>query len=101
MIAIADPTALFGLDGITIDARGTIYGAANFGNSIVRISSDGRELSEIASGAPLDFPTSLAFGTGSERHTLFITNFSAVHFLSDPPVPANASPAVISLRVGT
>lgn len=98
-IVIADPGALFGLDGITVDARGTIYGAVNFAGTVVRISGDGSEFSELASGMPLDFPTSVAFGTGRDRHTLFITNFSIVHFLHDPPTLDDAHPAVISMRV--
>jgi sugar lactone lactonase YvrE len=100
IIMIADPAALFGLDGITVDAKGTVYGAVNFGNKIVRISSDGSKFSEVASGTPLDFPTSLAFGTGRENNTLFIVNFGVIHFLSDPPMPGDASPALISIRIG-
>lgn len=103
IIMIADPEALFGLDGITVDEQGTIYGAVNFGHKIVRISnsgSNGNDLSELASGAPLDFPTSLAFGSGRDKHTLFITNFSVIHFLSDPPMPGDAHPGVISIKMG-
>jgi sugar lactone lactonase YvrE len=98
-VVAADP-GLFGLDGITADARGTIYGAVNAGNRIVRISSDGADVSEVASGAPLDFPTALAFGTGASRHTLFIVNFALIHFLSTPPMPGNANPAVIAIPIG-
>ena len=99
IIVIADPATLFGLDGITLDARGNVYGAVNFANTIVRISSEGN-VSEVASGIPLDFPTSLAFGAGRENHTLFIVNFGVIHFLSDPPMPGDANPAVISVRIG-
>ena len=99
IVLIANPEALFGLDGITLDQQGAIFGAVNFGNKIVRISGDNNSLSEVASGSPLDFPTSLTFGSGSDAHKLFITNFGAIHFLSDPPMPENASPAVISVRL--
>jgi sugar lactone lactonase YvrE len=92
-VVIAAP-ALFGLDGITADAQGNIYGAVNAGYSVVRISRDGTDLSEIASGTPLDFPTGLTFGTGRGRHTLFIVNSA---FLSAPEV---ANPAVLSVRMG-
>lgn len=98
-VVVADPS-LFGLDGITADARGTIYGAVNVGNKVVRISSDGADVAEIASGAPLDFPTAVAFGAGRERHTLFVVNFAFIHFLSDPPMPGNANPAVLALPIG-
>jgi sugar lactone lactonase YvrE len=96
---IADPS-LIGLDGITMDARGAIYGVSIAGNKLVRISRDGTDISEIVSGAPLDFPTGLTFGTGHERHTLFVVNSAFLHFLSDPPMPENANPAVIAVRVG-
>lgn len=96
-IMIADPEVLFGLDGITMDEQGSIYGAVNFANKIVRIRGNGSKISELATGTPLDFPTSLTFGSGRDRHTLFTTNFGAIHFLSDPPMPGDASPAVISL----
>jgi sugar lactone lactonase YvrE len=98
-VVIADPS-LFGLDGITMDARGTIYGVANAGNKLVRISRDGTDISEIVSGAPLDFPTGLAFGAGREQHTLFVVNSAFIHFLSDPPMPGNANPAIIAVHVG-
>jgi hypothetical protein len=98
-VVIADPS-LIGLDGITMDARGAIYGVSIAGNKLVRISRDGTDISEIVSGAPLDFPTGLTFGTGHERHTLFVVNSAFLHFLSDPPMPENANPAVIAVRVG-
>jgi len=75
------------------------YFLSNFGHSIVKFNDDGSEYVELSSGAPLDFPTSLAFGTGKEKHTLFITNFSVKHFLGDVPMPENAHPAVIALRM--
>ncbi|MGO3184383.1 MAG: SMP-30/gluconolactonase/LRE family protein [Aequorivita sp.] len=100
IIMISNMETLFGLDGITMDEEGAVYGAVNFGNKIVRLSSDGQNLSDLASGLPLDFPTSLAFGSGSDVHKLFITNFGAIHFLSNPPMPEDASPAVISVVLG-
>lgn len=100
IIMIAEPEALFGLDGITMDEQGTIYGAVNNGHKIVRITSNGNSLSELTSGPPLDFPTSLAFGSGPDNHTLFVTNFSVIHFLSDPPMLDDAHPGVISVKMG-
>jgi sugar lactone lactonase YvrE len=98
-VVIADPS-LFGLDGITMDARGAIYGAVNAGNKVVRISRDGTDLSEIVSGAPLDFPTGLTFGAGRDRHTLFVVNSAFIHALHDPPTLDDANPAVIAVHVG-
>lgn len=99
IILVSNPEILFGLDGITMDQEGAVYGAVNFGHRIIRLSSDGKHLSELASGPPLDFPTSLAFGSGSEAHTLFISNFGVIHFLSDPPMPEEASPGVIRVAL--
>jgi sugar lactone lactonase YvrE len=99
-VVVSDPASLFGLDGIAVDARGTIYGAVNAGNKVVRISSDGADVSEVLSGEPLDFPAALAFGTGLERHTLFVVNFSLIHFFNDPPTLDEANPAVIAVPVG-
>jgi sugar lactone lactonase YvrE len=98
-VVIADPS-LFGLDGITMDARGAIYGVTNALNKVVRISSDGTEISDIVSGTPLDFPTGLTFGTGSDRHTLFVVNSSIIHLLHNPPTLGDANPAVIAEHVG-
>jgi sugar lactone lactonase YvrE len=98
-VVIADP-GLFGLDGITMDAQGNIYGAANAGNKVVRINRDGTDFSEIVSGPPLDFPTGLTFGTGREGHTLFIVNSAIIHLLHDPPTLDDANPAVIAVAVG-
>jgi sugar lactone lactonase YvrE len=98
-VVIADPS-LIGLDGITRDARGAIYAVSIAGNRLVRISTDGTDIAEIVSGAPLDFPAGLTFGTGPEQHTLFVVNSGFFHFLSDPPMPGNANPAVIAVPVG-
>jgi sugar lactone lactonase YvrE len=86
-VVIRDPS-LFGLDGITLDAWGNIYGAVNAGYSVVRISRDGTSITEIAKYGLLDFPTGLAFGTGTERHTLFVVNsaFGAPLEVANPAV---------------
>jgi sugar lactone lactonase YvrE len=88
-VVIAD-AALIGLDGSRWTPGGAIYAVSIAGNRLVRISRDGTEISEIVSGAPLDFPAGLTFGTGHERHTLFVVNSAFFHFLSDPPLPENS-----------
>lgn len=90
-VVISDPR-LFGLDGITLDATGDIYGAANASYSVVRISRDGTHITEIAKHGLLDFPTGLAFGTGTARHTLYVVNVAF-----GAPVDV-ANPAVISIE---
>ena len=91
--ALADP-ALIGLDGITVDALGNIYGAVNFGFSVVRIRANDNDISMIAAGPPLDFPTGLTFGTGPGQHTLYVVNAA---FVSPP---AGANPAVLAIPIG-
>ena len=100
MIIVASPEVLFGLDRITMDDENAIYGSVNFGHKIVRLSSDGKRLSEITSGTPLGFLTNLSFGSGSDAHNLFITNFGVIPFLSDSPIPENVSSAIINVRIG-
>lgn len=95
-ILVSDPT-LVGVDGITLDNKGNLYGTVNTGNSIVRVSSNGSSVQQIATGAPLDFSTSLASGTGKDRHSLFVSNFSVIRFLNPSPRPEGAHPGIISL----
>lgn len=93
-VAVVDaPAALFGLDGIRIDPAGVVYGALNAQNAIVRI--DGSGIEAVAAGPPFDFPADLTFGRGRDSHALFVTSFSLSHFLSDPPTPEQASPAIL------
>ncbi len=91
-VVISDPI-LFGLDGITMDARGNIYGTVNAGYSVVRISRDGRSITEIAKGGLLDFPTGLAFGTGTLKHTLFVVN------VAFGALPEDANPSIVSIKI--
>jgi sugar lactone lactonase YvrE len=90
-VVINDPR-LFGLDGITLDARGNIYGVANASYSVVKISRDGISITEIAKHGLLDFPTGLAFGTGTERHTLYVVNMA---FGATPDV---AKPSIVAIQ---
>ena len=87
------------MDRITMNDEDAIYGAVNFGQKIVRLSSDGKRLFEIISGTPLGFPTNLSFGSGSDAHNLFIANFGAIPFLSDSPIPEDVSSAIISVII--
>ena len=99
-ILVADPATLYGIDGIATDAHGTIWGVNFFSSTLLRISREGDAMMPVVTGSPLDFPASLAFGSGRDRHALFITNFSFGHFLSDPPMPENAAPGVVRVDVG-
>lgn len=93
---LASGPALFGLDGIRLDATGHIYGAVNAQNKIVRIDPDDGSVSTIADTG-FDFPASLAFGKKRDRHTLFITNYAIFKVLNDLP---NPEPGVVKRPVG-
>jgi sugar lactone lactonase YvrE len=66
------------IDGIALDVHGNIYAAIITDSSIMRVSPDGEQIDVIATFADnLDFPASLAFGTGKgERQSVFVTNLS-------------------------
>jgi sugar lactone lactonase YvrE len=84
-----------GIDGIALDVHGNVYVPVINQSRIVRISADGTTQETIATwGDGLDFPTSLAFGTGKgERQNLFIVNSSI-----GPPFLAG--PGLLKIGVG-
>jgi sugar lactone lactonase YvrE len=84
-------------DGVALDVFGGAYIAENIANTIVKMTPGG-SVSAIASGAPLDFPSSLAFGTArGQRTTLFGVNFSITEALGLPP---GSGPGVFELDAG-
>lgn len=84
-----------GLDGMALDVHGNIYVPVVNQSRIVKIAPDGSSTETIATLADgLDFPASLAFGTGmGERQSVFVTNFSL-----GPPI--FAGPGLVKLDVG-
>lgn len=91
---IAGPDcALAGIDGIALDEDGSLIGAINRADRLVRIKSDGT-VTTILEGSPLDFPASLTFtGTGDDR-ALYVTSFALARALAGEP----ASPALVRVR---
>jgi sugar lactone lactonase YvrE len=84
-------------DGVALDVFGDAYIAENIANTIVRMTPGG-SVSAIASGPPLDFPSSVVFGTArGGRTTLFGVNFSISEALGLPP---GSGPGVYSLSAG-
>jgi sugar lactone lactonase YvrE len=84
-------------DGVALDIHGNAYVALNFTNAIGKVSPRG-SLDVIANGDPLDFPSSVAFGTTSgERRTLFGVNFSIGEMFGQP---SGFGPALWRLRAG-
>jgi sugar lactone lactonase YvrE len=68
---------LVGADGIAFDNHRNLYVAVNSQNIILRISPQGEITIVADQEETLDFPASLAFGTGkSDRKNLFYTNFA-------------------------
>lgn len=90
---------LEGADGIAFDNRSNLYAAVNRQDQIAKVTPEG-DVSVVAHGDPLDFPATIAFGTGrSERSTLFIANFAFARFAADDPTDP-PKPGVLKLDVG-
>jgi outer membrane protein assembly factor BamB len=84
-------------DGVALDVEGNAYVAFNLANTIGLVSPSG-SLTVLASGDPLDFPSSLAFDQQSEhRRMLFGVNFSLSEFFG---LPSGFGPALWWLRAG-
>jgi len=84
-------------DGVALDVFGNAYVAINLENEIDRVAPGG-SVDMVASGDPLDFPSSVAFGTaGGQRRTLYGVNFSLGEIFGLPP---GFGPAVFTLDVG-
>lgn len=99
IIADLSGEALFGatmIDGIALDVHGNIYAAIVTGSTILRVSPDGSDVAVVATPEDgLDFPASLAFGTGKgERKSVFVTNLAFI-------VPEGfAGPGLAKIDVG-
>lgn len=64
-------------DGLALDVHGNLYVAVLTRSAVVRINAGDLSQETVAAipSSPLDFPASLAFGTGKgERTNLFVTN---------------------------
>jgi sugar lactone lactonase YvrE len=89
----AADAALANADGIAFDLRGNLYVACSVtSNRLVRISRNGNRVTVLATAEDgLDYPASVAFGTGrGERKDLYITNVG-VNF---------NNPGVVKARIG-
>jgi sugar lactone lactonase YvrE len=90
---------LVGADGLAMDRSGTLYVAVNTQDQLATVDKRGR-ITVLTSGAPLDGPSSLAFGIAPcERHSLFITNFAISR--ASGAKPGTPNPGLLSLRVST
>jgi sugar lactone lactonase YvrE len=85
-------------DGVTLDVRGNAYVALNLDDAVTRVAPDGSQ-NIVASGDPLDFPSSVTFGTtGGNRSSLFVVNFSISELFG---LPSGFGPALLRIPVGT
>jgi sugar lactone lactonase YvrE len=89
---IVEDLAIHGIDGLTVDARGTIYACVIAQSTIVRIRASGIEtLADSDDG--IVGASSIAFGQGPRDHrSLYGVNFGVFS-----PVP---TPSLFRLRVG-
>lgn len=89
---VASSPLLLGVDGIALDAHGTVYCAVNGQNTLLTVRPDGA-IGVLAAADGLDQPSSVAFGTGDNDHqTLFVVDFAVAS-----PAP---TPGVLKLTVG-
>ncbi len=84
------------IDGLALDVHGDIYVAVVTGGAVVKVARDGSSMEVLGTFEDgLDFPASLAFGTGKgERQSLFVTNLSLGG-------PGFAGPGVVKIDAGT
>jgi sugar lactone lactonase YvrE len=90
-VIVEDP-AIFGIDGLAVDARGTIYACVIAQSTIVRVSADGIETLADADDGIVG-ASSIAFGQGMRDHrSLYGVNFGV--FSPEP------EPSLFRLPVG-
>ena len=83
-VAFVAPDAactLKGIDGISADAAGNIYVAANAQNALLKVSADGKTTTKLIDKGLLDSPASIAFLKVGDVNELLVTNsgiFAAV-----------------------
>ena len=84
-------------DGVAMDVYGDAFIAMNLQNAIGEVHPDG-SLDVVASGDPLDFPSSIAFGTARGGRTkLYGVNFSISELFG---LPSGSGPGVFWLDAG-
>jgi sugar lactone lactonase YvrE len=72
-------------DGVTMDVLGDAFVAMNLANAISKVTPAG-SMSVVASGDPLDFPSSVVFGTTwAQRTVIYGVNFSISELFNRPP----------------
>lgn len=93
-----EPDALWGMDGIALDADGNVYALLVLQNQLVRIDPvDGSVDVLLTEADGLHNPASIAFGTQEDdRQSVYLVNYALL-----PPAPEGSlGPAVLRLDVG-
>ena len=84
-------------DGVTMDVFGDAFVAMNLANAIAKITPSG-SMSVVASGGPLDFPSSVVFGTArGGRTSIYGVNFSISELFG---LPSGPGPGVYVFHAG-
>jgi sugar lactone lactonase YvrE len=84
-------------DGLAMDVAGNIWVAVPGVQAIMVIRAEG-PIEVIASGDPLDYPSTIAFGsTKAGNSTLYVANFSVGELFGDPST--RAGPGIVALDV--
>src|SRR6185295_9213412 len=84
-------------DGVTMDVFGDAFVAMNLANAIAKITPSG-SMSVVASGGPLDFPSSVVFGTArGGRTSIYGVNFSISELFG---LPSGPGPGVYVFNAG-
>ena len=84
-------------DGVTMDVFGDAFVAMNLADAIARITPSG-SMSVVASGGPLDFPSSVVFGTArGGRTSIYGVNFSISELFG---LPSGPGPGVYVFNAG-
>ncbi len=84
-------------DGVTMDMFGDAFVAMNLANAIGEVTPSG-SMHVVASGGPLDFPSSVVFGTArGYRTSIFGVNFSISELFG---LPSGPGPGVYVFNAG-
>jgi len=84
-------------DGVTMDVFGDAFVAMNLANAIGEVTPSG-SMHVVASGDPLDFPSSVVFGTArGYRTSIFGVNFSISELFG---LPSGPGPGVYRFNAG-
>ncbi|MDX1429380.1 MAG: hypothetical protein R3282_03785, partial [Rhodothermales bacterium] len=85
-------------DGLALDVFGNIYVAQINLSTIVKVATNG-DVSVVFSGDPLDWPSSIKFGTSrAHQKTLFAVNFSIGEGFGD--AEPRVGPGLVALDLG-